>query len=193
MIYISKSTAESEQWTKVSQYEKLLEMVQRKAQVDEVRWSRLQTELASSQNLSVMIFTTFTVIFLPLSFFTSLFGMNTVEWGAQLPTIGFIGAVSLPLSVFIIAAALVAAFNSRVQGFVRTGYKGGKKVVMLVASSIKEIVPRKKRDKRRVNKVEREERRTRRKDGGYDFWKNVRRERASEYRIPDVNRNKTKA
>jgi hypothetical protein len=56
-------------------------MIQRQAQVDEVRWSRLQTELASSQNLSVMIFTTFTVIFLPLSFFTSLFGMNTKEWG----------------------------------------------------------------------------------------------------------------
>ncbi|OHE94379.1 hypothetical protein CORC01_10307 [Colletotrichum orchidophilum] len=174
-------------------YEKLLEMVQRKAQVDEVRWSRLQTELASSQNLSVMIFTTFTVIFLPLSFFTSLFGMNTFEWNAQLPTIGFIGAVSLPLSVFIIAAALIAAFSSRVQGLVRTGYKGGKKLVVLIASSIKKIVPQRKREKRRINKEEREERRTRRKDGGYDFWETVRRERVSEYRIPDVNRNKTKA
>lgn len=75
-------------------------MIQRQAQVDEVRWSRLQTELASTQNLSVMIFTTFTVIFLPLSFFTSLFGMNTAEWSGgddddnNYPTLGFIGAIS---------------------------------------------------------------------------------------------------
>ncbi|KAH9909678.1 hypothetical protein F4778DRAFT_775594 [Xylariomycetidae sp. FL2044] len=54
-------------------YEKLQEMVRRQAQVDEARWTRPQTELARSQILSVMIFTTFTVIFLPLSFFTSLF------------------------------------------------------------------------------------------------------------------------
>ncbi|KAK1985866.1 hypothetical protein LZ30DRAFT_707297 [Colletotrichum cereale] len=174
-------------------YEKLLEMVQRKAQVDEVRWSRLQTELASSQNLSVMIFTTFTVIFLPLSFFSSLFGMNTVEWDEQLPTIGFIGAVSLPVSVFIIVSALIAAFSARVQGFVRTGYKGGKKVFQAVGSGVKKFVPRRKRKERRVNKVEREERRTRKRDRGYDFWQNVRRERASEYRIPEVNRNRTKA
>ncbi|KAK2008900.1 hypothetical protein LZ32DRAFT_565819 [Colletotrichum eremochloae] len=174
-------------------YEKLLEMVQRKAQVDEVRWSRLQTELASSQNLSVMIFTTFTVIFLPLSFFSSLFGMNTVEWEKQLPTLGFIGAVSLPASVFIIATALVAAFSSRVQGVVRTGYKGGKKAFQALGSGVMKIAPRRKQEKRRVSKIEREERRTRKKDRGYDFWQTVRRERASEYRIPEVNRNRTRA
>ncbi|KAK1598445.1 uncharacterized protein LY79DRAFT_506243 [Colletotrichum navitas] len=173
-------------------YEKLLEMVQRKAQVDEVRWSRLQTELASSQNLSVMIFTTFTVIFLPLSFFSSLFGMNTVEWDRQLPTIGFIGAVSLPASAFIIATALVAAFSSRVQGFVRTGYKGGEKALQALGSAVVKFMPRRKQEKRRVNKAEREERRTRKMDRGYDFWQNVRRERASGYRIPEVNRHRAR-
>lgn len=73
-------------------------MIQRQAQVDEVRWSRLQAELATSQNLSVMIFTTFTVIFLPLSFFTSLFGMNTQEWGGpdanNFLSLKLIGAIS---------------------------------------------------------------------------------------------------
>lgn len=80
-------------------------MIQRQAQVDEVRWSRLQAELASSQNLSVMIFTTFTVIFLPLSFFTSLFGMNTQEWGGpgennflSLKLIGAISRESRPIT-----------------------------------------------------------------------------------------------
>ncbi|KAF6820665.1 ankyrin repeat protein [Colletotrichum plurivorum] len=176
-------------------YEKLLEMVQRQAQVDEVRWSRLQTELASSQNLSVMIFTTFTVIFLPLSFFTSLFGMNTKEWDAELPSISYVGAVSLPLSIFLIAAALVAAFSSRVQSWVRTGFKGGKAVFIFVGSGVKRIVPKRRRERRkkRIDREEREERRTRMKDRGYDFWATVRREKGSDYRIPEVNRKKTKA
>lgn len=179
-------------------YEKLLEMVQRQAQVDEVRWSRLQTELASSQNLSVMIFTTFTVIFLPLSFFTSLFGMNTIEWDAdsgRLPSIGYIGAISLPLSVFLIVAALVAAFSTRVQELVRSGYKGGKGVMGLAWSGVKRVVPEHKRKERRdrIDREEREVRERRIRDGGYDFWATVRQQRGSEYRIPEVNLNKTNA
>ncbi|KAF9876813.1 hypothetical protein CkaCkLH20_05659 [Colletotrichum karsti] len=163
-------------------YEKLLEMVQRQAQVDEVRWSRLQTELASSQNLSVMTFTTFTVIFLPLSFFTSLFGMNTIEWDAEqgkLPSIRYIGAISLPLSVFLIGAALIAAFSTRVQEYVRIGYKGGKGVVKFAWSGVKKVVPEQKRQKRRdrIDREEKEARKTRIRDRGYDFWATVRRER----------------
>ncbi|KAJ0278483.1 hypothetical protein CBS470a_009757 [Colletotrichum nupharicola] len=176
-------------------YEKLLEMVQRQAQVDEVRWSRLQTELASSQNLSVMIFTTFTVIFLPLSFFTGLFGMNTTDWDSDkgtLPSLRGIGAISLPVSIFLIVAALVGAFSSRVQEVVRSGYKGGKKVIVFAWSGVKKVVPEKRRERRRqrIDNREREERKTRMRDRGYDFWATVRRERGSEYRIPEVNRNK---
>ncbi|KAI8244767.1 hypothetical protein K4K57_003895 [Colletotrichum sp. SAR 10_99] len=176
-------------------YEKLLEMVQRQAQVDEVRWSRLQTELASSQNLSVMIFTTFTVIFLPLSFFTGLFGMNTTDWDSDkgtLPSLRDIGAISLPVSIFLIVAALVGAFSSRVQEVVRSGYKGGKKVIVSAWSGVKKVVPEKRRERRRqrIDDREREERKTRMRDRGYDFWATVRRERGSEYRIPEVNRNK---
>ena len=127
-VYLDEALQRLEEYTKQvmdmlqriestrNDYEKLLEMVQRQAQVDEVRWSRLQAQLASTQNTSVMIFTTFTVIFLPLSFFTSVFGMNTHEWGGgtNVP-LGTIGAIALPASAFIIAASLVAAFSSRVQ------------------------------------------------------------------------------
>ncbi|KAI1435961.1 hypothetical protein GGR50DRAFT_654048 [Xylaria sp. CBS 124048] len=88
-------------------FEKLQEMIQRQAQVDDVRSSRLQTELADAQNTSVMIFTIFTVIFLPLSFFTGLFGMNTREWGGpnendfvSLRTIGAISRECLFFSFF---------------------------------------------------------------------------------------------
>lgn len=94
------------------EYDKLLQMVQRQAQVDEVRLSRLHADLATSQGRSIMIFTVFTIIFLPLSFFTSLFGMNTREWEDNgplpLPTIGL---VSLPSSFALITLSLIAAFS----------------------------------------------------------------------------------
>jgi len=97
-------------------FARLLEMVQRQAQVDQARLSRQQ----ALQNRSVLIFTTFTVIFLPLSFFTSLFGMNTREWGGgDFLSLSTIGAISLPTSAVLIAAALYLAWSSRAAQFFR--------------------------------------------------------------------------
>ncbi|KAF4595977.1 ankyrin repeat protein [Ophiocordyceps camponoti-floridani] len=97
-------------------YDKLLQMVQRQAQVDEVRLSRLHADLAGAQSRSVTIFTTFTVIFLPLTFFTGLFGMNTRQWGGggNLP-LETIASVSLPSSFVIVGVALVIAYSSSVR------------------------------------------------------------------------------
>ncbi|KAI1123789.1 hypothetical protein F5Y10DRAFT_45506 [Nemania abortiva] len=189
-------------------YEKLQEMIQRQAQVDEVRWSRLQAELASSQNLSVMIFTTFTVIFLPLSFFTSLFGMNTHEWGGpdenNFLSLKAIGAISLPASALLIAITLVAAFSGRIQGLIKMTYRALKACVEIGARPIhaftehleKQIVrlePQSTKEsankRRRMREIERK-RAQRRKDRGYDFWGDVRAERRSEYEIPETNRNR---
>ena len=182
-------------------------MVQRQAQVDEVRWSRLQTELASSQNLSVMIFTTFTVIFLPLSFFTSLFGMNTAEWGGEddnFVSLRTIGAISLPSSAFLVAASLVLAFSSRVQGLFKSSFKGlrkGTEATSRGASKTLNLLlspfassytnkrnQRKTQAKRRAYREQMELRRQRRRERGYDFWETVHRERRSRYEIPDLNR-----
>lgn len=175
-------------------YEKLLEMAQRQAQVDDVRWSRLQTELASSQNLSVMIFTIFTVIFLPLSFFTSLFGMNVIEWDNQLPTMAFIGEISLPISFVLIVATFVAAFSSRVQIFCGMAWLRLKKrwdgfkedVGKLEPEASREAKMRRKSDKARED---RERRERKNKERSYDFWATVRRQRTlASYEIPDLNR-----
>ncbi|KAM5344755.1 hypothetical protein ACJ41O_010617 [Fusarium nematophilum] len=101
-------------------YDKLLQMVQRQAQVDEVRLSRLHADLASAQSRSVMIFTTFTVIFLPLTFFTGLFGMNTQEWGGEknLP-LKTIGAISLPSSLLLVVLSLIAAWSTNARRFMK--------------------------------------------------------------------------
>ncbi|OTB18181.1 hypothetical protein K445DRAFT_314992 [Daldinia sp. EC12] len=175
-------------------YEKLQEMIQRQAQVDEVRWSRLQTELASSQNLSVMIFTTFTVLFLPLSFFTSLFGMNTKEWGGEddnFVSLGFIGAISLPVSAVLIIGTLLAAFSGRVQSAFKGCFKLAKKGFHQSTAKLSKIEPeasRQAKQRRKQQREQRAERAERRRERGYDFWETVRAERPSEYVIPDLNR-----
>lgn len=178
-------------------YEKLLEMAQRQAQVDDVRWSRIQTELASSQNLSVMIFTIFTVIFLPLSFFTGLFGMNTSEWqDAAVPSLSFIGSISLPVSTFLIVGSLVAAFSERVQGWFFYLYRHWRRLLRWAAVRVEKMTPRRLEDKRvrrraeRERKARREERR-RREKRSYDFWASVRRAKEEEYAIPEMNRRGT--
>jgi hypothetical protein len=178
-------------------YEKLLEMAQRQAQVDDVRWSRIQTELASSQNLSVMIFTIFTVIFLPLSFFTGLFGMNTSEWqDAAVPSLSFIGSIALPVSTFLIVGSLVAAFSERVQGWFFYVYRHWKRVLRWWAGRVEKVTPRKLEDKRIKRRAERERRarreeRRRREKRSYDFWASVRRQKEEEYAIPEMNRRGT--
>ncbi|XXH00847.1 hypothetical protein Hte_007198 [Hypoxylon texense] len=175
-------------------YEKLQEMVQRQAQVDEVRWSRLQTELASSQNLSVMIFTTFTVLFLPLSFFTSLFGMNTKEWGGEddnFVSLGVIGAISLPSSALLIGLTLIAAFSGRVQSVFKACFKFARSSVEHTASGFAKLQPeatRQAKQRRKQQQEQREQRAERRRERGYDFWETVRADRRSEYVIPDMNR-----
>lgn len=137
----------------------------------EVNFVRLQTELASSQNLSVLIFTVFTVIFMPLSFFTSLFGMNTLEWGgAGYPSLAFIGKISLPISAVMILATLVAALSLRVQMLGKTLFKRALNGPGMVAEFAgfrwqTEALQREKEEQREG------ERRT------YDFWDKLRRKR----------------
>lgn len=170
-------------------------MAQRQAQVDDVRWSRLQTELASSQNLAVMIFTIFTVIFLPLSFFTSLFGMNTLEWGGTgYPSLAFIGEVSLPASAFMILATLVAAFSSRVQVASQSLFRALLRVRDAGHRRLRGLQPESRRTAKEKRRADRErwkdkERDRRRQAKSYDFWASIRGQRhAIPYEIPDANR-----
>lgn len=55
-------------------FKELLDMKQKQANIVEAHLAREQTEVAADQSRSVMIFTIFTIIFLPLSFFATVFG-----------------------------------------------------------------------------------------------------------------------
>ncbi|KAK4235881.1 hypothetical protein C8A03DRAFT_17421 [Achaetomium macrosporum] len=66
----------------------LLTLKQQQAGVIEAREAVKQAQLTLKQGQSIMIFTIVTIIFLPLSFFASVFGMNAVEIngaGSQIP------------------------------------------------------------------------------------------------------------
>ncbi|KAJ2893739.1 hypothetical protein MKZ38_008296 [Zalerion maritima] len=103
-------------------FEKHLAMVQSQSQVIETRNSRLQADLAGSQGRSLLTFTVTTIVFLPLSYFSSLFGMNSSTPIDEL-SLGSIMAIMFPISAFIICLALVFAFSETVakswEGFMR--------------------------------------------------------------------------
>lgn len=184
-------------------FDKLLETVQRQAQIDEVRLSRQQADLATAQNRSVMIFTTFTVIFLPLTFFTGLFGMNTQEWGGgDFLHLQTIGAITLPASAVLVLAALIVAWSASVRKlfkYVRkkvqkTKIKAKRWWLSKLAKFKSEQKPRSRkmremfRRKREELEVKKQTKRLKREMTMLDFWERHRLERELEYKIPSRNR-----
>ena len=161
-----------------------------------------------------MIFTIFTVIFLPLTFFTGLFGMNTREWDANVPTLGFIGAVSIPSSVALIVISLVAAFSTHArQVLQRARDLLGDIITWSYDTAVQPVVdvtyyplvdriqrrraamgrsltgPGTEESKRSASA--REVRRGGVKKEASDFWERNRLERERGYQIPEVNKKKT--
>ncbi|RFU78220.1 ankyrin repeat [Trichoderma arundinaceum] len=179
------------------EYDKLLQMVQRQAQVDEVRLSRLHADLASAQSRSVLIFTTFTVIFLPLQFFTGIFGMNTREWGGgdNLP-LGTIGVIGIPASVALIIVTLIIAWSTSARRFFKwIGRQYGYLMRWLYETLGRPMAKRAmkcvaRRAKRRQGQGRGEDRD---RNGGLstetsDFWERHRLERERGYQIPEMNK-----
>ncbi|EFY94783.2 ankyrin repeat protein [Metarhizium robertsii ARSEF 23] len=172
----------------------------RQAQVDEVRLSRLHADLASAQSRSVMIFTTFTVIFLPLTFFTGLFGMNTREWGGENNlSLETIGLIAVPSSAVLVLASLVIAFSSSARRFFRWvdgRYRHAARRVYfeIWGPVVVRLVDLGGRVRRRRKGGEEEGPRRRRKleTEVSDFWERNRPEREGGYRIPEVNRRRVR-
>ena len=88
-------------------------MKQKQANIVEAHLAREQTEVAANQSRSVMIFTIFTIIFLPLSFFASIFGMNVREWSGTDTNVTIQTAFTYmgAISIAVIIVALLVAFN----------------------------------------------------------------------------------
>ena len=98
-------------------YKDLLDIKQKQANVDEARMARWQADVSQTQSRSIMIFTIISIIFLPLTFFTGLFGMNVQEWsGIQSnPSAHTVIAFAVPITLAIIVIAVFVAFNTRLR------------------------------------------------------------------------------
>ncbi|KAJ5823858.1 Mitochondrial substrate/solute carrier [Penicillium robsamsonii] len=105
--------------------ETLLDLKQKQANVDEAKMTRWQAEVAQTQSRAVMVFTIFSVVFLPLSFFTSLFGINAREWSGEQtnPTLGEMFEIAAPASFAIIFLSLFIAFSDTLRDIVSKAYK----------------------------------------------------------------------
>ncbi|KAK3082341.1 hypothetical protein LTS18_004253 [Coniosporium uncinatum] len=106
-------------------YTSLLDLKQKQANIAEARLARLSAQVAGEQSRAVMIFTIFTILFLPLSFFTSLFGMNAREWSGQDsdPDLSHIGILMGSISAAVIIIALLVAFNKNIHTFLTVALK----------------------------------------------------------------------
>jgi len=192
-------------------FEKLLDLKQRQANVDEARLARYQADLTSAQSRAVLVFTVFTVIFLPLTFFTGLFGMNINEWSGILTNVSWRTVVewSIPLSLAITCTALVLALSMRIRKFAKDSVKVmsglGKYLRAACINQISGLIvymrrrfyatvhdtippePKKSRSQRKrdIGKGQREKVYY---DTGSDFWDNHVDRRENEYHIPQNNR-----
>jgi len=94
-------------------YKFLLNSKQKQANVAEALLSRFSAKQQAEQNKSVLVFTVITVIFLPLSFFSSLFGMNAKEWSGEKHNIALktILIISLSISAAVVIFATTVAFK----------------------------------------------------------------------------------
>ena len=59
----------------------------------------------------ILVFTIVTIVFLPLSFVTSLLGMNTVDIRNSDSSQALFWAISLPLTAFVVALSLLVGFK----------------------------------------------------------------------------------
>ncbi|KAK7994992.1 hypothetical protein PG990_013765 [Apiospora arundinis] len=101
----------------------LLALKQQQASVVQAWQAAQQTEETVAQGRSIMMFTVVTIVFAPLSFMTSVFGMNAMEFSSEnswhiLDEFKFI----LPVSAATILMVLFLAFNPYVRALVKAAY-----------------------------------------------------------------------
>ncbi|KAK4447225.1 hypothetical protein QBC34DRAFT_410137 [Podospora aff. communis PSN243] len=99
----------------------LLTLKQQQASVIQIA-SLSNAEESVRQGRAIMVFTVVTIVFLPLSFMSSVFGMNNSDFGDNTMTLRDQFRLIFPISVGIIALALVFAFYDFLRALVWSVY-----------------------------------------------------------------------
>ncbi|KAJ9605393.1 hypothetical protein H2200_010050 [Cladophialophora chaetospira] len=108
------STAEASH----SEIQSQMDLKQKQANLSESRMSRFQAQASASHSRIMLLFTVVTIIFLPLSFLATWFGMNIEDPKAGSLKLYQIAAIIFPISMVLVMVALAFAFNERLRGVV---------------------------------------------------------------------------
>lgn len=90
-----------------------MDLKQKQSSLAEARTSRYQVEDSARHGRIMLLFTVVTIIFLPLSFLATWFGMNLEGSDSGQLKLGIIAAVIFPISILIAVVALIFAFSQR--------------------------------------------------------------------------------
>ena len=74
--------------------------------------------IAESNNKAILVFTVVTIVFLPLSFFTSYYGMNFKDGHSLLDGEDYFWGVCGSVTAVIVISTLVYGFKDRLYGWI---------------------------------------------------------------------------
>ncbi|KAJ8112007.1 hypothetical protein ONZ43_g5490 [Nemania bipapillata] len=100
----------------------LLEMKQQQASVFQAWQAMKQSDETIKQGQSIMTFTLVTIVFLPLSFLSSVFGMNNKEFGSGSWNISRQIIYIFSISAGVVFFSLLLAFSSWIRAFIWSFY-----------------------------------------------------------------------
>ncbi|KAH7413534.1 hypothetical protein BKA64DRAFT_356615 [Cadophora sp. MPI-SDFR-AT-0126] len=91
----------------------LLNLKQQQASIMQARYALLRSDESALQSRTIMLFTVVTIIFLPLSFMSSVFGMNASDFstpeGGNRMTLSEMFKLLFPISLLVIAISIAIA------------------------------------------------------------------------------------
>lgn len=92
-----------------------MDLKQKQSSLAEARTNRYQVEDSTRHGRIMLLFTVVTIIFLPMSFLASWFGMNIKGSNNAQLGLGVIAALIFPISIIIAIVALAFAFSQRLR------------------------------------------------------------------------------
>jgi hypothetical protein len=126
-----------------------MDLKQMQANVSEARSSRKQAEAMARQGKIILLITVVTIIFLPMSFLATWFGMNANSINGGKLGLGVIAAIIFPISIVIALLALAVAFSETFRNFLVGLFESALDII-LAATGINRSRKRRRRTMERM-------------------------------------------